>query len=168
MIIRSITIGGFSMWVHRVVSLESLLNPYSHVQGSRRLGFSPSSVKQIFETHTLYYSRKITNGRVIQALQCHQRAPGNCQFATFPSWVGSLIVMLIAKLDNEYINSLADSNLKQPSGFASNPRSALQKATSRLKADRTSEVAIRGQLKEQSNILSQESVSSSLTSFCRR
>lgn len=53
--------------------------------------------------------------------------------------------------------SLADSNLKQPSGFASNPRSALQKATSRLKADRISEVAIRSELKEQSNLLNQAS-----------
>ncbi|KAF9495007.1 hypothetical protein BDN71DRAFT_1448131 [Pleurotus eryngii] len=54
-----------------------------------------------------------------------------------------------------FLHGLADSNLKQPSGFASNHRSALQKATSRLKADRTSEVAIRSQLKEQSNLLNQ-------------
>ncbi|KAG9221685.1 hypothetical protein CCMSSC00406_0005598 [Pleurotus cornucopiae] len=54
-----------------------------------------------------------------------------------------------------FLLGLADSNLKQPSGFASSPRSALQKATSRLKADRTSEVAIRSELKEQSNLLNQ-------------
>ncbi|KDQ31881.1 hypothetical protein PLEOSDRAFT_154091 [Pleurotus ostreatus PC15] len=80
--------------------------------------------------------------------------PRNGQFATLPSWVGSLFGVDIA-IDNVYLYSLSDSNLKQPSGLASSPRSALQKATSRLKAGRTSEVAIRSQLKEQSNLLNQ-------------
>ncbi|KAF4564709.1 hypothetical protein EYR40_010881 [Pleurotus pulmonarius] len=53
------------------------------------------------------------------------------------------------------LHGLADSNLKQPKGFTSNPRSELQKATSRLKANRTGEVAIGSQLKEQSNLLNQ-------------
>ncbi|KAL4260173.1 hypothetical protein AB1N83_008790 [Pleurotus pulmonarius] len=53
------------------------------------------------------------------------------------------------------LHGLADSNLKQPKGFTSNPRSELQKATSRLKANRTGEVAIGSQMKEQSNLLNQ-------------
>ncbi len=137
--------------------LESFLHPDNHVQRSQQLEFSQSCINEIYGPHTLYCTRKITNGRVIQTLQCHQRTPGNCQLATFPSWVGSFIVLANERQKYNCITSLADSNLKQPKGFTSNPRSELQKATSRLKANRTGEVAIGSQLKEQSSLLNQAS-----------